>query len=68
MAGAAIGHSILLGGPAFPVLHPTIYSSLVGRVVDPADIEDLPCSDDIPLNAATADTKNLITKVVGSHE
>ena len=34
---------------------------LAGQVA--SDVEDLPCLDDIPLNAATFDTTELITKV-----
>lgn len=63
MAGAAIAHSVLLGGPGFPVIHPAVYAYLSIRVVDPENVSDHPCAEDIPLNAATADTKDLINKV-----
>lgn len=63
MAGAAVAHSLLLGGPGFPVLHPAVYAHLSIRSVDPEDVLDYPCADDIPLNAATVDTKDLIDKV-----
>ena len=63
MVGAAIAHSLLLGGPGFPVLHPAVCAHLALHPVDPESISDLPCADDIPLNAATFDTKNFIDKV-----
>lgn len=63
MAGAAIAHSLLLGGPGFPVLHPAVYAHLSLQVVEPEDVSDHPCAEDIPLNLATKDTKDLIDKV-----
>ena len=63
MLGAAVAHSLLLGGPGFPVLHPAIYAHLALCRVDPECVADLPCADDIPLNAATFDTKDFIDKV-----
>ena len=64
MAGAAIAHSLLLGGPGFKVVHPAVYSHLALRPFDLLNCSDLPCADDIPLNAATEDTKVLIDKVL----
>ena len=63
MAGAAVGQSILLGGPSFPYLHPAIYAHLAVRTLEPGEVVDLPCAEDVPLNAATADLKDLIEKV-----
>ena len=66
MAGAAVGHSILLGGPGFPYLHPALYAHLALHTLSPDEIGDLPCSDDIPLTASTFDTKEKVT-VCRSH-
>lgn len=63
MAGAAVAHSLLLGGPGFSVLHPAVYAHLALCSIDPENVIDLPCADDIPLNAATYDTKEFIDKV-----
>ena len=62
MAGVAVGHSILLGGPGFPAATPSHVLLRMWRVSLPlseTSIDDLPCVDDIPLNAATADTHDL---------
>ena len=61
MAGAAIAHSLVLGGPGFGVIHPAVYSHLVALA--PENVSDFPCADDIPLNAASNDTKEFIDKV-----
>ena len=60
---AAIAHSLLLGGPGFPTPHPAVYAHLSLRIVEPEDISDHPCAEDIPLNLANKDTKDLIDKV-----
>ena len=64
MAGAAVAYSLLLGGPGFPILHPAVYAHLAIRPVDPERVSDHPSAKDIPLNAATVDTKDLIEKVI----
>ena len=46
MAVAAIAHSLLLGGPGFPVLHPAVYVHLSIQSVNPEDVLDHPCVDD----------------------
>ena len=63
MAGAILGHSILLGGPGFPFLHPAVYAHLALHTLGPDEVSDLPCAEDIPLTADTYDTKELIDKV-----
>ena len=62
MVGAAVGHFLLLGGLRFSVLHPAVYAHLAKQCIDPEDVIDLPCAADIPLNAATVDTKDFIDK------
>lgn len=63
IAGAAVAHSIILGGPGFAVLHPAIYAHMAIQDPEVMDVSDLPCADDIPLNSATSDTIDLIDKV-----
>ena len=62
MVGAAVGHFLLLGGLGFSVLHPEVYAHLAKQCIDPEDVIDLPCTADIPLNAAIVDTKDFIDK------
>lgn len=64
MAGAAVAHSLLLGGPGFRLIHPAVYAHLAIKTLDPEqEFLDFPCAEDVPLNAATEDTKKLIDKV-----
>ena len=64
MAGVVLAHSLLQGGPGFPVLHPgIIYAHLSIKMVDAEAIIEHPCAEDLPLNAATLDTRDLINKV-----
>ena len=63
IAGAAVAHSIIFGGPGFEVLHPAIYAHMAIQDPEVMDFLNLPCADDIPLNLATSDTKDLIDKV-----
>lgn len=66
MAGAAVAHSILSSGLGFPFFHPAVYAHLAVQPLDSSNINvsDLPCAEDIPLDAATADLKQLIDQVV----
>ena len=69
MAGAIIAHSILLGGPGFPCLHPMIFHTMARYGGDSplqavsADLENLPTVDDIPRDASTMDLVDMIDKV-----
>lgn len=47
----------------FRVFHPAIYLHLVCSHRTPEDVLDFPCAGDIPLNAASNDTKEFIEKV-----
>lgn len=67
MAGAIMAHSILLGGPGFPCLHPTIFHVMASDGNDPLQAvcaENLPTVDDIPRDASTIDLLDLINKVL----
>ena len=55
MAGLAISHSILLGGPGFRCLHPALYSYVTQSKSSSCAVEDMPCADDIPMNTSTQD-------------
>lgn len=65
MAGAMIAHSILLGGPGFPCLHPAVFHSVVHGDIESGSIvaTDLLTAEDIPLNAATIDLVEMIGQV-----
>lgn len=58
VAGVLVDHSLLLGGPGFPCLHPAVYDLCVG-VSDSYE----PNICDIPMNAVTEDLLDMITKV-----
>ena len=60
---AILAHSILLGGPGFPFLHPAVYAFMGAHKLKIDSVTDLPCAEDIPLNASTADTNELIEEV-----
>ena len=60
MAGSMIAHSMLLGGPGFPCLHPAVFHSIACTSLD---AEDFPSAEDIPRNAATFDLLEIISKV-----
>ena len=62
LAGAAIAHSVLLGGPGFPCLHPAMYSHLA-LAWNEDSVQDMPCAEDIPINCTTADLVSLIEEV-----
>lgn len=59
--GLMIAHSVLQGGPAFPVLCPAMYE-LLARDREAA-IQSLPMKCDIPLDMASVDLHDLIEKV-----
>ena len=61
MIGLMIAHSILQGGPAFPVLCPAMYE-LLARDREAA-VQSLPMKSDIPLDMASVDLHDLIEKV-----
>ena len=61
MAGAAVAHSVLQGGPAFSCLHPAVYARIVGYESD--DVGELPSVEDIPKHAGTLDLLEFIDKV-----
>ena len=63
IAGTAVAHSILSGGPGFPCLHPAVYSQLTVLSILDDDVEDMPCADDIPRDASTMDMISLIEEV-----
>ena len=73
IAGAAVAHSILLGGPGFPTLHPAVYAHLARNTelyysnAENVAIADFPCADDIPLNLSTIDMKDFINEVRSSY-
>ena len=54
MAGAMLGHSVLLGGPSIPCLHPAIFHVLASgdASLGALDPEDLPTTEDIPQDAS----------------
>ena len=62
IAGAAIAHSVLLGGPGFPCLHPAMYSQLA-LAWNEDSVQDMPCAEDIPISCTTADLVSLIEEV-----
>ena len=67
MAGAMMAHSILLGGPGFPCLHPTVFRIMANDGDDPLQVvcvENLPTVDDIPRDASRADLLDMISKVL----
>ena len=67
MAGCVIAHSILLGGPGFPCIHPAIFHMMIfGDLhVHLSDVpaDDLPTAEDIPRDASTIDLLEMISKV-----
>ena len=69
MAGAIIAHSILLGGPGFPCIHPTVFHIMVNdggngpQQAVSASLEKIPTVDDIPRDASTMDLVDMIDKV-----
>lgn len=66
MAGAMMGHSILLGGPGFPCLHPTVFGVMANDSDDALQAvcaENLPTVEDIPRDASTIDLLEMISKV-----
>ena len=69
MAGAIMAHSLLLGGPGFPCLHPTIFHIMAKHGGDGplqavcANLEKLPTVEDIPQDASTMDLIDMIHKV-----
>ena len=56
IAGIIFGHSILQGGPAFPVLCPAVFDYLVYG-------DEFPSVEDIPKNAVTEGIIELIMEV-----
>lgn len=65
IAGVAIAHSILQGGPGFSCLHPALYRYIITQTSEDysCDVEELPCVEDIPRNASTEDLVDFIDKV-----
>ena len=63
IAGAAVAHSILSGGPGFSCLHPAVYSQLAVYSILDDEVEDMPCAGDIPRDASTVDLISLIEEV-----
>ena len=65
MAGAIIAHSLLLGGPGFPCVHPAIFHVMVSEDLSLGSLppQDLPAAEDIPRNAGTTDDCEMIEKV-----
>lgn len=59
LAGAAIAHSVLLGGPGFPCLHPGLYDMLTETVTEGVSVS----VEEIPVNAATANLLEMIKLV-----
>ena len=58
IGGALVTHSLLLGGPGLPCLHPAIYQVLCG-----VEVNEIISIEDILVNLSTAGTIDLITKV-----
>lgn len=65
IAGMIIGHSLLQGGPAYPMLAPAVYQYLCTASEDEVvqSMSMLPCSDDIPKDASTLAIHDVIAKV-----
>ena len=61
MAGAAIVHSLLQGGPAFSCINSAIYVKIVGTKC--TNVQELPNVADIPQHAGTLDMLEFIDKV-----
>ena len=61
-----LGHSVLLGGPGFPCLHPAIFHVLASgdASLGALDPEDLPTIEDIPQDASTMNLIDMISKVL----
>lgn len=59
IAGTLVAHSLLLGGPGFPCLHPAVYDVICTS----SDDTSLVNAKDIPMNSATADVIDLINQV-----
>lgn len=62
LIGMMIGHSILQGGPGFPCLCPPAFNYILYGDKERA-LECLPSLEDIPQNAATVGTIDLISEV-----
>ena len=60
IAGIFVAHSLLLGGPGFPCLHPAIYELISGGDA----VEYQPTVQDIPVTAPTAELLEMISKVL----
>lgn len=67
MAGCIMAHSILLGGPGFPCIHPAIFyimcSGDLFTHLSNIPTDDLPTAEDIPRDASTTDLLEMIRKV-----
>ncbi len=67
MAGAMIAHSVLLGGPGFPCIHPAVFHLMVSgdtHLLSELPTVDLPTAADIPRDASTIDLLEMIDKVL----
>lgn len=66
MAGAIITHSILLGGPGFPCIHPAVFHLMVSGDAHLTELStvDLLTAGDIPGDASTIDLLEMIDKVL----
>ena len=60
IAGALVSHSLLLGGPGFPCLHPAVYSNICSNGESEAY---QPSIEDVPINSATIHVLDLIKQV-----
>lgn len=63
LAGTIVAHSLLLGGPGLPCIHPGLLHVVVKDSLEGLEAHELPRKSDIPLNAATANLIELIDKV-----
>ena len=65
MAGTMVAHSLLLGGPGFPCIHPAVFHMMVFGDSSIGDLhaDSLPTTEDIPRDASTIDLLEMISNV-----
>ena len=65
MAGTMVAHSLLLGGPGLPCVHPGVYHMMVfgDSCISDLHADNLPNSEDIPRDASTIDLLEMISNV-----
>ena len=65
IAGTMVAHSLLLGGPGFPCIHPGVYHMLVfgDCCISNVHAYNIPASEDIRQDASTIDLLEMISNV-----